>query len=57
MASGGGQGEWSTHVQMYEIKWLCGTLGLDFDDLLLVLGLNAYSAHWVVFFIFINERI
>jgi len=24
---------------MYEFKWLCSALGLDFDDLLLVLGL------------------
>ena len=40
MASGGGHGEWSTYVRMYEFKWLCSALALDFDDLLLVLGLN-----------------
>jgi hypothetical protein len=45
MASGGGRGEWSAHVRMYEFKWLCSALGLDFDDLLLVLGLDACGTH------------
>ena len=45
MASGGGRGEWSTYVRMYEFKCLCSALGLDFVDLLLVLGLNACDAH------------
>jgi len=45
MASGGGRGEWSTPIQVYKFKWLCSTLSLDFDDLLLVLGLNACGAH------------
>ena len=41
MAGAGGCGEWSTH----EFQLLCYALGLDFDDLLLVLGLDAYGAH------------
>ena len=45
MASGRGRGEWSAHVRMYEFKWLCSAPGYDFDDLLLVLGLDAYGAH------------
>jgi hypothetical protein len=45
MASRGGRGEWSTHVLVYELKWLCSGLGPEFDDLLLVLGLNACGAH------------
>jgi len=45
MAGGGGHGEWSTHIWMYEFKWRCSALGLDFDDLLLVLGLDACGAH------------
>jgi len=45
MPSGGGCGESSTYVRMHEFKWLCSALGLDFDDLLLVLGLNACGAH------------
>jgi hypothetical protein len=45
MASGGGRGEWSAHVQMYEFNWLRTALGLDFDDLLLVLGLNTCVAN------------
>jgi len=45
MGGGGGRGEWSTHILMYELKWLCSALGLDFDDLLFVLGLDACGAH------------
>jgi len=45
MASGRGRGEWSTYVRMYEFNWLCSALGLDFDDLLLVLGLDGCGAH------------
>jgi len=45
MASGGGRGEWSAHVRMYEFKWLCSALGLDFDDSLIVLGLVACGGH------------
>jgi len=45
MARGGGCGEWSTHIHMYEFKWLCSALNLDFNDLLLALGLNACGAH------------
>jgi len=44
-ASGGGHGQWSTHVRMYEFEWLSSALGTDFDDLLHVLGLNACGAH------------
>ena len=39
----------SAHVRMYEFKWLCSPLALDFDDLLLVPGLDACGAHRVVF--------
>jgi len=41
MAGTGGRGEWSTH----EFQLLCRALGLDFDDLLLELGLDACGAH------------
>jgi len=41
MAGAGGHGESSTH----EFQLLCCALGLDFDDLLLVLGLDACGAH------------
>ena len=41
MAGGDRRWEWSTHIGMYEFKWLCSALGLDFDDLPLVLGLDA----------------
>ena len=44
VASGGGCGEWSALVRMYEFKLLCSKLGFDFDDLLLVLGLDACGA-------------
>jgi len=57
MASRGGRGEWSTHVRVYEFTWLCCVLGLDFDDLLLVVGLNACGAHLVIFCIPIDERL
>jgi len=45
MAGGGGCGEWFTHIRMSEFIWLCSELGLDFDHLLLVLGLDACGAH------------
>jgi hypothetical protein len=45
MASGGERGEWSIHISMYKFKWLCSMLGLDFDDLLRILGLDACGAH------------
>jgi len=41
MAGAGGRGEWSTH----QFQLLCCALGLDYDDLLLVLGLDACGAH------------
>ena len=44
MASAGGRGEWSTSIRMYELKWLCSVLGLDFDEFVLVLRLNACGA-------------
>jgi len=56
MASGGKHGEWSTHIRMYEFKWLCSVLGFDFDHLLLVLDLNACGAHSVIFEVPINKR-
>jgi len=45
MAGRGGPGKWSTHIRMYEFKWLCSAIGFDFDDLLLVLRLDAYGVH------------
>jgi len=45
MASRGGGGEWSAHVRMYEFKCLFSALGLDSDDLVRVLGLDACGAH------------
>jgi hypothetical protein len=45
MARGGGGGEWSAHFRMYEFQWLFSPLGLDFEDLLHVLGLDACGAH------------
>ena len=45
MAGGGGRGAWSSHIRMYEFKWLCSALGLDFDDCLLLLGLDACGTH------------
>jgi len=45
MAGAGGRGEWSTHIRMYKFQLLCCVLSLDFDDLVLVLGLDACGAH------------
>ena len=56
MAGGGGRGEWSTHIEIYEFKWLHSVLGLDYADVLLRLGLDAYSAHRVIFCISSNSR-
>jgi hypothetical protein len=56
MAGGGRHGEWSTHIRLYEFEWLYSELGLDFDDFLLVLGLDTCSAYGVVFCIPINEK-
>jgi hypothetical protein len=41
LAGAGRSGEWSTH----EFQLLCCALGLDFDDILLVLGMDAWGAH------------
>jgi hypothetical protein len=41
MAGGGGCGEWSTYILIYTFKLCCCTLGLDFDDILLMSGLDA----------------
>jgi hypothetical protein len=45
MASGGGHGELYAHVRMYEFKWLCSAHGLDFVDLLLLLGLDTCGGY------------
>jgi len=45
MSSGSGHGEWSRHIRVHEFRWHCCADGLDFDDLLHVLGLNACGAH------------
>jgi hypothetical protein len=45
MAGGGGHGESSTHIRMYEFKWLGTALGVDSDDRLLGCGLEACGEH------------
>ena len=45
MAGAGGHGALSTNIQMYKFQLLCCVLALDFDDLLLVLGLDTCGAH------------
>jgi len=45
MSGGGWHGEGSAHIGMSGFEWLCNAFGLDFDDLLLVLGLDACSSH------------
>jgi len=45
MAGGSSCRELFTQIRMYRFEWLSSALGLDFVDLLLVLGLYARGAH------------
>ena len=56
VAAEGGSRECTAYIRVYQLKTLRSALDLDSNELLLVLGLDAYSQHRVVFHVFGDKR-
>ena len=56
VAAEGGSREWTAWIWVYQLKGLRSALDLDSNELLLVLGLDAHSAHRIVVRVFRDKR-